>query len=60
MNEHVLLELAKKWEAVSKDPEIVDGHEDAKLGNALSKGVRIGLAQAASELRLLVKLLTPS
>lgn len=60
MNEHVLLELAKKWEAVSKDPEIQDESESAKLGNALSKGVRIGLSQAASELRLLVKLLTPS
>lgn len=60
MNEHVLLELAKKWEAVSKEPETQDGSESAELGNALRKGVRLGLAQAASELRLLVKLLTVS
>jgi hypothetical protein len=57
MNEIVLKELAKKWKADAEPPQCEDGSDDAKLGNALGKGVRIGLNSCADDLLAIIKLL---
>ena len=57
MKDAVLKELATKWLRDAKPPEIMDGGEDAKLGNALAKGVRIGLEKCAGDLLSIIKLL---
>jgi hypothetical protein len=57
MNDKVLKELASKWLRDAKPPEVSDGSEEAKLGNALAKGVRIGLEECAGDLLSIIKLL---
>ena len=57
MKDAVLKELATKWLRDAKPPEIMDGSEDAKLGNALAKGIRIGLEKCAGDLLSIIKLL---
>lgn len=57
MNPVILIELAKKWEAMSKEPETQDGSEKARLGNAKSEGMRLARAECASQLRQVILLL---
>ena len=58
MKDSTLLELAAKWERDFQDKGLAeDGSPEAKLGNALAKGVRIGMQDSARQLRELVKLL---
>ncbi len=57
MNDAVLKELAAKWLRDAKPPEVADGSDEAKLGNALAKGVRMGLEKCAGDLLSIVKLL---
>ena len=57
MNDQVLKELATKWLRDAKPPEAMDGSDDVKLGNALAKGVRIGLEKCAGDLLSIIKLL---
>ena len=57
MNEEVLKELAAKWKHDAKPLEITDGSPDAALGNALSKGVRIGLEKCSDDLLKIIELL---
>lgn len=57
MNEIVLKELAAKWARDAIQPNTEDGSPDAALGNALGKGVRMGLNSCASDLLKLIELL---
>lgn len=58
MNAVILIELAKKWEAMAKEPEMQDGAEHAKLGNARAEGSRAARAECAMQLRQIVLLLS--
>ena len=57
MKDAVLKEPATKWLRDAKPPEISNGSPDAALGNALEKGVRIGLEKCAGDLLSIIKLL---
>jgi hypothetical protein len=57
ISEQTLKELAAKWDKDAIPPDCIDGSEEAKLGNALAKGIRLGLETCARDLRILVKLL---
>ena len=57
MNDTVLKELATKWLRNAKPPEVSDGSPDAAIGNAIAKGVRIGLEKCADDLLSIIKLL---
>ena len=57
MKNSTLMELVAKWERDAKPPVVEDGGESAKLGNALAKGVRVGLGSAANDLKALILLL---
>ena len=58
MNPVILIELAKKWEAMAKEPETQDGSEQAKLGNARAEGSRAARSECATQLRQVVFLLS--
>ena len=57
MNDVVLKELIQKWKRDAVAPDCMDGSQEAREGNALAKGVRIGLQSCASDLHDLIKLL---
>lgn len=57
MNDAVLLELARRWEREAKAPDVEDGSENAKVGNAEAHGQRQGLRACADTLRTLVQML---
>lgn len=57
MNNTVLKELAAKWKRDAVPPEVVDGSLEAKTGNVLAHGVRIGLEKCAGDLLSIIKLL---
>lgn len=57
MNDRVLLELAAKWEREARPPDVEDGSETAKLGNATDAGMRIAMRNCSRQLRELVDLL---
>ena len=57
MKDVVLKELAAKWIRDAKPPEVISGHEDDKLSNALAKGMRLAVDGCASDLLQLMQLL---
>jgi len=59
MKDTVLKELAAKWERDAEPPNVEHTADDeqTKTANALTKGVRLGLGQCASDLKALIKLL---
>ncbi|MBY0499315.1 MAG: hypothetical protein K2P74_06865 [Nitrosomonas sp.] len=54
MKNEILIELAKVWESEAKTPEIENGNDDAKIGNAIRKGAREAKRECADTLRVLV------
>ena len=57
MKDAVLMELAERWEREAKTPEIEDGSDHAKIGNAKGQGWREGKRECAETLRVLVGML---
>ena len=58
MNPVILIELAKKWEAMAKTPNGQDGSPSAQLSNARAEGSRAARAECAVQLRQVVLLLS--
>ena len=58
MNSTVILELAAKWERNNAEPMCEDGSDAGKLQSAEARGHRKAMAQAAEDLRTLVRLLS--
>lgn len=58
MKSETLIDLAEKWEREAADPINLDGSEEAKIPNAVSKGKREGKLQCAATLRALIQLLS--
>ncbi len=57
MKDEVLMELVKRWERESVEPQTMDGSESAKILNAVARGERQAKRECADALRLLVQLL---
>ena len=57
MNPVLLLELAKRWDQDAKEPEMQDGSEKAKIGNAKRQGYRECKRECADTLRTLIEML---
>ena len=57
MKDAVILELARRWETDAVEPEVQDGSEEAKIGNAIAKGERQTKRECADALRMLVSML---
>lgn len=57
MKKAVLLELAERWERDAVTPERADGSKEAKIPNAVAKGIREGKRECADGLRALLNLL---
>lgn len=58
MNPVILIELAKKWESMAKEPEVQDGSLSEKTSNAWREGSRAARAECALQLRQVVLLLS--
>lgn len=57
MKEVVLLELARRWESEAKEPQAMDGSDEAKIPNAIASGERQAKRECADALRMLIDLL---
>jgi hypothetical protein len=57
MNPVILIELARKWEAMAKTPNHINGVESAQLSNARDEGSRAARSECATQLRQVVLLL---
>lgn len=57
MNDAILLELAKRWEADARESRVENGADDARIGNAVSMGERQAKRECADALRTLVAML---
>ena len=57
MHDNILHKLADRWERDAKDPEAMDGSDEAKERNAYEHGVRKTKRECASTLRELVRLI---
>ena len=57
MKDAILLELANRWDADARHPQAEDGSEEARLGNAVRKGMREAKRECADALRSLVSLI---
>ena len=57
MKNEVLLELAARWENDAIEPNTQDGSEDAKMPNAVQKGIREGKRECADGLRSIIDLI---
>lgn len=57
MNEYVLFELAKRWDAEAVAPQCEDGSERALIDNAVAKGERQAKRECADTLRTLIAML---
>lgn len=58
MNNEILLELAKRWDADAITPQVQDGSPDALIVNAECKGERQAKRECADTLRMLVDIFT--
>lgn len=57
MKSSILLELTRRWEQDSAEPQCQNGSEEAKIGNAIAKGERQAKRECADALKMLVYLL---
>lgn len=57
MKDEILKALAEKWVREAAEPEVQDGSAEAQIGNALSKGVRMGMNRCAADVGRLIDLL---
>lgn len=56
MKKEVLIALADRWEQDAVTPKCENGADDAKIGNALQKGIREGKRECADGLRTLIEM----
>ena len=57
MNPLILMELAKRWEADAKEPEVRDISAESSIRNAVEKGQRQAKRECADALKMLIQLL---
>ena len=57
MKDAILIELAARWDRDAIAPQRESGYEDAKIGNAVSKGERQAKRECADTIRTLVQML---
>lgn len=57
MKDAILLELAWRWERDAKEPEFLDGPDEATAKNSYNQGRRETLRECADTVRELVSLL---
>ncbi len=55
MKNEILVEIAKVWINEAKTPEVQDGSESAKIGNARMEGMREAKRECADTLKMLVE-----
>lgn len=53
----VLIELAKRWDDDAKEPEFLDGSNEAIVSNSIAKGERHAKRECADTLRKLIEIL---
>jgi hypothetical protein len=57
MKDAILVELAARWEREAQTPEVSDGSEEARIGNAVEKGRREAKRECADGLKMLMSLI---
>lgn len=57
MKKEVVQELARKWAELSKEPECMDGSDEARESNAMEAGYRRGLKTCSEQLIAITEIL---
>ncbi|WP_028840213.1 hypothetical protein [Thermomonas fusca] len=57
MKDNLLMQLADRWDRDAKDPEAMDGSDEAKERNAYEHGMRYAKRECANTVRELIRLI---